>query len=212
MYTVYWAPDSGSVAISLLVPVELEVPWEKVLIDKENEEHTRDEFKRMNPHGKIPVLKLPTGEFISETAAIMMYLCDEHPEKGLFPVTGTARAKAMELIIFLSANLYETVLRWFRPYRYTSSSDPSHIASVKSAELSRSLDLIKLLDTIVTGPYALGDQYSAVDIYAYMLVSWHEGVENILQSCPKVKNIYEAVKRRPAIVEVTKCHPAMGSY
>ena len=51
-------------------------------------EHRNPEYLAINPVGKVPALGLPDGSILTESAAILLYLCELTPEKTLFPAIG----------------------------------------------------------------------------------------------------------------------------
>ena len=44
-------------------------------------EHRNPEYLAVNPVGKIPALRLPDGSVMTESAAILLYLCELAPGK-----------------------------------------------------------------------------------------------------------------------------------
>src|SRR5579871_3340123 len=70
--------------------------------------------------GKIPVLVLPDGAVISESAAILIHLTDLYPTARLAPPRATtAHARFLQWMTFLSSTLYETALRYYYAERYS---------------------------------------------------------------------------------------------
>jgi glutathione S-transferase len=63
---------------------ELEADFEFVPVNLAAGDHRRPDFLRLNPAGKVPVLV--DGDLVlTESAAIVMYLADKYPDKGLLP-------------------------------------------------------------------------------------------------------------------------------
>lgn len=78
-----------------------------------------DAMRKINPLGRIPALKLPNGEVLIDSAAILDWL-DETvgPERALLPRTGAARRRALRLLALatgaidkLGAVVYERLIR-----------------------------------------------------------------------------------------------------
>src|SRR5207253_802989 len=64
---------------------ELGAEFESVTVNMIAGEHRRPEFLKINPAGKLPVLV--DGDLVlTESVAIVLYLADKYPEKGLSPV------------------------------------------------------------------------------------------------------------------------------
>ena len=110
---------------------------------------------------------------ITESAAMLVHLCDAHPEPSLLPPPGTsARARAYRWLFWLATGLYEADLRYYYPDRYTA--DPQGTDGVRTAALARMDRLLAIAEDLLGhGPYVLGERFSAVDLYLFMLVLWH---------------------------------------
>ncbi|KAJ3341702.1 phosphoglycerate kinase [Gonapodya sp. JEL0774] len=178
--------------------------FEKVLVDVEKQENFSDDFKALNPMKQIPTLKLPDGSIVgamTESAAILLYLAEVYPNRKLLPVSGAGRPLALRILFFLAANLYET------EKRYTSSSDSSEIENVKTAAVKRFETLLAVNETMFKGPYALGDEFSVLDVYVYMLLSWYPGgVQKVLDGFPKQKQIFEKVDVMPLVTKLKETY------
>ncbi|HEY0845691.1 MAG TPA: glutathione S-transferase N-terminal domain-containing protein [Noviherbaspirillum sp.] len=88
MYTLYYYPGNANLAPHMLLE-ELGVPYELVLVDREQNAHKQADYLKLNPTGRIPVL-IDRDLVLFETAAICLHLVDRHPEAGLAPAVGTA--------------------------------------------------------------------------------------------------------------------------
>ena len=71
-----------------IVLEELGVPYERVLVDRSQNRHKEPAYLKLNPNGLIPVLA--DGDLVLyETAAIVLHLCDTHPQAKLAPALGS---------------------------------------------------------------------------------------------------------------------------
>jgi glutathione S-transferase len=53
MYTLYYSPSTASTAVHWML-IELEVPFDLVLVDIAAKAHKSPEFLRINPNGHVP--------------------------------------------------------------------------------------------------------------------------------------------------------------
>jgi glutathione S-transferase len=194
-YTLYARPGAGSLAPQILLE-EIGVPYQLVWIGKSPAE--LEDFRRINPEAKIPALVLPDGTALSESAAILIHLTQAHPAADLAPAVGSsAHARFLQWMVFLSANVYETALRYYYAERYASAGS-SATAAIKAqavADYGRHLELIHG----ALSPYVLGPRLTAADPYLHMLAGWYPGGATALGArLPKLVQHAELLRRRPA--------------
>ena len=205
MYKLYWSPGSGAMAPQALFE-EIGVEYEKIVIDVEKQEHKSAEFLAVNPMGQIPALLLPDGVLMTETAAMLLQIVDQHPEAKLAPAAGSgARARFLRWLFFMASNVYPTVLRYYYSERH--STDPSAADGIKAAaesDLDQQFGILN--DALSPGPYLLGESFSAVDILLWMLVKWHPDSTRLFELAPSVKQFAELVQTRPAIARTWRQH------
>jgi Glutathione S-transferase, N-terminal domain len=77
---------------------ELDADFEFVPVNLLAGEHKHPDFLRLNPVGKIPVL-VDGDVVIPESAAIVFYLADKYPNKGLMPAGLKERAQVYRWVI-----------------------------------------------------------------------------------------------------------------
>ena len=144
---------------------------------------------------------------------MILHLCDAAPAAGLLPAPGTVeRARAYRWLIWLAAEHYGASLRWYYADRYTA--DASGIEGVKAAALERMERLFAMAqDLMGDGRYTLGDSYSAVDPYLFMLLLWHPGRREVLERFPGLAVHAHRLRARPAVERVWRQHyPAEGGH
>ena len=72
---------------------EIGAPYELVSVDLAKGESRSADFKRLNPHGKVPVLL--DGDFaLPESDAILWYLGEKHQDANLLPRLDGARRRS----------------------------------------------------------------------------------------------------------------------
>jgi glutathione S-transferase len=72
---------------------EKNVPHEKVEIDMMTAEQMSDSYRAINPNCTIPALKIASGEVLTDTASISVYLEDTYPEPALMGKTTMEKAE-----------------------------------------------------------------------------------------------------------------------
>ncbi len=98
------------------------MPYERIWVGQEASDIAI--YSGVNPTGKIPALILPDGTAMFESAAMLIHLAAVHPQARLAPAFGTSRhGVALQWMVFLSANLYEAVLRMYYSARYSARGE-----------------------------------------------------------------------------------------
>ena len=90
-YILYSAQGSGGVAVeAALTPIG--APHELIEAPTFDPAQRRDGDKVLaaNPLRQVPALLTPGGEALSESAAILIWLAEQHPGAGLAPTTAAS--------------------------------------------------------------------------------------------------------------------------
>ena len=96
MLTLFYGPGACSMA-SHIVLEESGEKYEPRRMDLAKGEQRSEEYLKMNPLGRVPLLKLDNGEPLAENTAILPYLGKRFT---LWPQDGLAEAKALSTIGF----------------------------------------------------------------------------------------------------------------
>jgi len=204
-YILYGWQGSGSQVVQVALE-EIGVPYERVWVAREPQDLAR--FRELNPTGRVPALRLPDGGIVFESAAILIHLAAAHPAARLAPPPGTSgHARFLQWMVYLSANVYESVLRIYYADRYSSrgSADAEAIGAQATADYHGHLDLIGgALD-----PYVLGADYSIADAYLHMLAGWCPGeLARLHGRLPRLAAQAALLAARPAFLKVAADHAA----
>jgi glutathione S-transferase len=201
-YRLYGRRGAGSLAPQILLE-EVGAPYELILFGRTAPE--LEALRRVNPAGKIPCLVLPDGTAVAESAAILIHLTNAHSEAGLAPPAGsTAHARFLQWMVFLSANLYEALLRYYYSERYSASGAAAAPAIKAQALADYGAHLERIHGEL--SPYVLGDQLSAADPYLHMLAGWYPDAASLASRMPKLAEHAGLLRKRPATVAAERDH------
>lgn len=161
----------------------------------------RERLIRISPAGQIPVLVLPDGKVLSESAAITLYLADLTGRDDLVPGPGaTERADFLRWLIYLVAQVYPCFTFGDVPSRFLT--DPAAQKQLAEATIARLQDLWSALEPVAGGPWFLGARFSALDLYLAAMTNWKPGPEWFQTRAPRLWAIAEAAAARPEIAPV----------
>jgi GST-like protein len=197
-YIVYGALGSGSVpveaALTLLdLPYRVEeaAPWVSAEL--------ADQVARTNPMRQVPALILPGGEMMTESAAILIWLADAHPEARLAPtMAAAARPAFLRWMSFVSSAIY--ALFWVRDDPSRLTDDPQAGALVKARTGARISECWAIMDAQVDpGRYILGDDLSVLDLYVTVVSRWAERRRRFYEVAPKLARVVRRVDAEPRL-------------
>jgi GST-like protein len=157
------------------------------------------ELARVNPMRQVPALVLPNGELMTESAAILIWLADEHPEARLAPtMASAARPAFLRWMSFCSAAIYS--LCWVADDASRVTSDAAAQAEVKARLAERTAACWDMMDAQVDpGRYILGDDLSVLDVYVTIMSRWRPGRRRFYEVAPKLTEVVRRVDAEPRL-------------
>lgn len=198
LYTVYGAPGSGSVPVEATLAL-LDLPYrvvESTILDAREDAA----LLALNPMGQVPALVLPSGELMTESAAILIWLADAHPEARLAPtMAAVARPAFLRWMSFVSAAIYG--LFWIRddPSRVTAG-DAAAKALLRERTGERIVDCWRMMDAQVDpGRYILGDELTVLDLYVTVVSRWGPRRRRFYDVAPKLSHVVRRVDAEPRL-------------
>jgi glutathione S-transferase len=205
-YVLYGDKGSGAFCVeAALAEAGAEYEFQTVSLDRN--EQKSPTFLAVNPSGKIPALRLPSGEIVTETVALLLTIAERHPEAALLPPD---RAQALRWIAFLASEVYPMVEIYDYPARFVPEGDAAE--ALKRKALDRVRDGMLVVERAVTGPWLLKSGFSAADFYVAMFSRWQECRLDGWREAhlPKICAIATALSERPVIAAVWKSHFPKG--
>ena len=172
---------------------ELAVPFEAVTMDRPGGALDGEEFRALNPAGKIPVL-VDDGRPICESGAILLYLGDKYHERGLVPPPGSHARGVHDQWMFTVATELEQPLWRIHKHVHRGQGDEA-AAEVARREFA---EVAPLFESLLGGhPFLLGETFYAVDIMLAHLLTW-QVTEPLLAPYVGLRAYRERTTARPA--------------
>ena len=174
MYKLYYAPGAASMAPHAAL-IEIGAPHELILVDTDKGKQHDPDYLKLNPHARVPTLV--EGDLVLyESAAIMLHLCERHPEAGLAPAPGERdRPRFLQWQIYLTNTVQEELMHHWHADHYVA--DAASQKALHEGVERRLARMWQHLDGVLAdGPYLLGQRFSAVDYYLFMLLRWSRAI------------------------------------
>ena len=156
----------------------------------------------INPNGWVPVLSGAVEMY--ECAAITIFLCDRHPAARLAPdLDSPERGSFLQTLVYFSNSVQNAFQMDYYPSRFADKkTDEPSVQRRGHRRLRETWQVIN--DQIEGRLWSVGDMFTAVDIYLFMLTTWltpSRGQPSV-DEFPNVKRIADKVIRRQSVKRV----------
>lgn len=159
-----------------------------------------DEFLVMNPNGRVPLMALPDGRYLSESNAILCYLADDSELDG---DDRFERANVLRWMFFeqYSHEPYIATSRFIIQYQGRPEEREGDLETRKGGGYM-ALDVME--QELTDNDFIANDKYSIADIalYAYTHVADEGGFD--LTNYPQIRAWLERVERQDGFVAMKK--------
>ncbi len=199
VYKLFYALGSAAMGTRVILE-EIGAPYELIPTTIDMDEPRPPEQLALNPNGWIPVI-IWGENAMYECAAITVFLCDRHPEAKLAPaVDDPDRGLYLQTLVYFSSSVQNAFQLNYYPERFADT--PADEPSAQRRGNRRLRETWKVIDDqIGDNEWVLGERFSAVDIYLFMLTTWlqtsrgHPSVDEF----PNVKRIADGVLPRKSV-------------
>ncbi|SLN56407.1 glutathione S-transferase family protein [Oceanibacterium hippocampi] len=173
---------------------ELEAEFESVIVNMRAGAHRQPDFLALNPAGKLPVLE-DDGVVLTESVAIVLYLCEKFPDRGLMPAALADRGQALRWLMFTATELEQPL---WRIARHSSLYPEAERLPADIALARRDFEAMAtvLEDHLRGRDQLVGDDFSAADIVCAYTLDWANEV-GLLERFPVSLAYMEQQYRRP---------------
>ena len=182
---------------------EIGAPYELIQTTTERHKPRPAKQLKLNPNGWVPVL-LWDDNAMYECAAITIFLCDRHVEANLAPtINAPERSLFLQTLVYFSSSIHTAFQLDFHAHRFADT--PENEPSAQRRGCRRLRETWQVIDNqIGDKQWILGDQFSAADVYLFMLTTWLETSRGHpdIHEFPNVQRIANAVMLRPSVQKV----------
>ena len=199
--TLYFHPLSSFCWKALVGLYELDVPFEKHLVDLSNDAE-RAAFVRLWPIGKFPVLRDDArGRTVPESTIILEYVARLSPRKS--PLIPTDPDRALECRLrdrlydaYIHLPMQKIVGDKLRP---EDRRDPFGVEHARE-QMETAYALAD--EQLREGPWAMGADFTIADCAAWPALYYGEKVAPFMARRPNLAAYFERLKGRPAVARV----------
>jgi GST-like protein len=162
----------------------------------------RDRLLALNPLGQVPVLILPDGTVMTESAAMVLHLAEQAPDAGLAPAAGDpTRPAFLRWLAFLVAAIYPNFTYGDDTSRYVSGKEAQkELRATTDAYAQRCWRMVE--SGVVADPWFLGRELTALDLYLAVTTRWRPRRPWFAEHCPKVHAVALRADGEPRLAEV----------
>jgi len=207
-YVVYGAAGSGSMPVEAALTL-MGQPFRVVEAVTWEGDAERDKVAAVNPMRQIPALITPAsstggGETITESAAILLFLTERHPEAGLAPPPGDPRrGQFLRWMSFIPAAIYS--MYWVRdvPSRLVGDDEAAQgVVLERTAE--RIADCWAVMESqvgpaIEPGGFLTGPRVSVLDLYVTVASRWTPRRKRFAEVAPRMAEVVRRVDDLPEL-------------
>ncbi len=188
---LYYAPATCSLAPHIALR-EAGLDFTLVRYDmKEGRFDNGQPMEQVNEKGYVPVLELPGGERLTEVTAILLYIADQVPARGLAPPAGTmARYRLQEWLNFIATELHKI----FWPLFHDGAEIENQHAREK---LTRRFAWVE--QKLAEDGFLMAGGFTVADAYLATVVNWTRAAALDLNAWPRLKAYRTQMRARPAV-------------
>ncbi|HEX8443301.1 MAG TPA: glutathione transferase GstA [Allosphingosinicella sp.] len=199
---LYYAPGACSQAPHIaLRETGAEITLVKVDLAAKKTEDGAD-YRAINSKGAVPALKLADGSVLTENAAILQYIADEHSGGELIPLSGIRRYRLLEWLNYIATELH----KGFGPLWNPSTPEEQKESTRKL--IGTKFDFVQ--QGMGEGPFLTGPEFTIADAYLFVILNWTRihGID--LQRWPGLAGFVARVGERPSVKAALKAEGLAG--
>lgn len=187
-----------------IVMTELNMVFETESVDLATKQSASGDYRKINPKGSVPALRMDNGEILTEGAIISQYLADQKMDSGLLPKFGTMeRYRTLEMMNFIATEVHKSFSPLFGADRIVKNVEGKTEMKMYYVEtLKTKIGLVS--EKLGTNDYLMGKQFTIADAYLFTVLGWSKYFDLDLSAWPNVASYMSRVSERPAVMKAMK--------
>lgn len=173
---------------------ELEIPFESVTIKLLEGDGQTPEYLAINPTGKVPAL-VDDDFVLTESLAIVVYLAEKFPQKGMLPTDLKLRSQLNRWMLFVVTELEQPLWRIARnSFLYPEKQRQPTDIEIAKGEFRK---MAAVLEKHMRGrEFLVGERVSVGDFVTAYTLDWGNEV-GLLEECPALLVYMKRMYDRP---------------
>jgi len=204
MFTLYYMPGTCALA-SHIALAEAGAEYDLKRVDFGKSEQRTPAYLAINPKGRVPALATPRG-ILTETPAMLAFIAQSHPKAGIAPIDDPfAFAEVQAFNSYLCSTVHVAHAHRMRGARWVDAADEAALAAMKKKvpeSVGQCFTLIE--ESMLRGPWVMGERFSVADPYLFTLAQWMEADGLDPKRFPRVLDHRNRVSERPAVKRALK--------
>lgn len=196
MLKLYYSAGACALASHIALE-EASAAYEIEHVDLRQGEQRTPAYLAINPAGSTPALVTEHG-VLTENAVIMEHVARTHPDAGLAPEPFSfAWSKMQSVNGWMASSLHPAIGKLL-------FGRPPLEGEARAAQADFALGKFDIVEqSLLTGPWAMGDQYTVADGYLSVFTRWARQA-GLLDPTrfPRLNNHLDRVQARPAVQRV----------
>jgi glutathione S-transferase len=197
--TLYSNLGSGNCYKVRLLLTQLNIPFQVEEIDVLKGEQRTPDFRTRNPNAKVPVVRLESGEFLSESGAILYHFARGTP---LWPTDPLQQTRVLQWMFFeqYSHEPYIAVVRYWCVYLENEEEQ----GDLLTEKREKGYQALAVMEEHLDGrEFFVDDRYTIADIalYAYTHVAEEGGFK--LEGFPNIRAWIDRVASQSGHLQIT---------
>jgi glutathione S-transferase len=195
MITLYGSPGTASFSVHWAL-LELQLDFQIQWLNFEQAEQKSPEYLKLNPNGHVPTLVVDRL-VITEAAAILFWLADQHPASALrAPTDAAGRARYYQWMMYLVNTVQPAYRNWFYPHQAITPAQDDLIKDNAKLRIEGAFDQINR--HLTQHRYFAGETCTVVDLHATMLMRWSRHMPKPATHWPAIAAYVDHMRQREA--------------
>jgi glutathione S-transferase len=175
--------------------------YETKLVSLPKGEQRTEEYRKINPHGKVPALAVD-GRIITQNTAILPFIAGQFPDANLTPRDPVALAQCTAVVGYLASTTHVAFSLALHPERPTGGADLGEEALKAIGDTARKTywSCMEEIDGRLAGQHwMMGDQYTFLDPYTLVYYGWGNRIDMPMKDLEHFTAFKNRMKERQAV-------------
>jgi glutathione S-transferase len=186
---LFYVPGACSLAVHIAL-LEVGLPFQLVrVVGGLAEKRTDDgrDFRAINRKGYVPALELDDGTVLTENLALLVWVAEQRGT--LLPDRGLERARAMEALAFMTAEVHGN----FKPLFFPDAAEEEK----DRARVNLTRHFATLADQLGDRAFLVGEVPTIADPYLFVMGTW--ATRHGIEVPERIARFVARMKQQPSV-------------